>query len=373
MNLSKLREKYSTPELLWFSALWLQFFRLLVLNLPKHYWFFAPCLDYINVLIWGLCAYKFFFFDHHKAKTLWFSGVVFYGALLSTMLVDSESTREMFNLFVFVLSCKDVSFRKITRHYLAYYSLFLCENLLLTALKLTDRIAFSDRYLLPFLPLHTYLLGFPHYNWFGMWLMMMILLAMLVLYKRNSIYTYLGGLAGSCLLLYLTSSRTSFIVAVLGVVLLYWLNRHPNFPERIPKLPIWSDLMVLGSIVFIFLLIIFYNNDSAFYSMFPRNFAARLAYGQDCLLNSGFSLFGTSEIFHVYLDILFINIGYYNGIVCALCYIALLVLSVHRAAAGKQWDIWIVILMLTLYSLSECLLNSANMMMLYPAFAKLDE
>lgn len=367
MNLSKLREKYSASELLWFSALWLQFFRLLVLNLPKHHWIFAPCLDYINVLIWGLCAYKFFFFDHHRAKTLWFSGVVFYGALLSTMIVDTENTREMLNLFVFVLSCKDVSFRKITRHYLVYYSLFLCENLLITALGFAENTVLSGRFGMLRLTLN-----FGHYNCFGMWLMM-ILLAMLVLYKQNSIYTYLGGLIGSCLLLYLTSSRTSFLVAILGVFLLYWVNRHPDSLSQIPKLPIWSDLMVLGSIALIFLLTIFYSRDSAFFSMLPRNYAARLAYGQDCLLNSGFSLFGTSKPFHVYLDILFINIGYYNGIVCTVCYIALLVLSAHRAAVGKHWDIWIVILMLTLYSLSECLLRSTDMMMLYPAFAKLDE
>lgn len=368
MNLSKLREKYSTPELLWFSALWLQFFRLLVLNLPKHHWVFAPCLDYINVLIWGLCAYKFFFFDHHKAKMLWFSGVVFYSALLSTMIVDTEDTRELLNLFVLVLSCKEVSFRKITWLYLAYYFLRLCENLLITALGFADSVAWSGRFGMLRLTLN-----FGHYNSLGAWLMLMILTSMLALHKKKDIRIYLCGIAASCLLLYLTSSRTSFIVALLGTILLCLQSRHPNTLERIPKFRMWATLMPLGLITLMFLLTILYDKNNSFFAMLPGNFAARLFLGQQYLTNFQFNLFGTAIPSPMFLDFMFLSMAHYNGIICTLAYTALLVLSTHRAVAYKQWDVWIVIIMIVLFSLSEMYMRTFSMMMLYPAFAKLDE
>lgn len=368
MNLSKLREKYSASELLWFSALWLQFFRLLVLNLPKHHWIFAPCLDYINVLIWGLCAYKFFFFDHHKAKTLWFSGVVFYGALLSAMIVDSEDTREMLNLFVFVLSCKDVSFRKITRHYLVYYSLFLCENLLITALGFAEITVFSGRFGMLRLRLN-----FDHYNHLGAWLMLIILTSMLALYKKKDIRVYLCGIAASCLLLYLTSSRTAFIVALLGTILLCLQSRHPNTLERIPKFRVWATLMPLGLIALMFLLTILYDKNNSFFAMLPGTFAARLSLGQQYLMDSRFHLFGTTIPSPMFLDFMFLSMAHYNGIICTIAYTVLLVLSSHRAAVYKQWDVWIVIIMIVFFSLSEMYMRTFSMMMLYPAFAKLDE
>ncbi len=373
MNLSNLRKKENLPELIWFVTLWLQFFALLILNTPRYRFWAFRSTEIMHYLAWALGLYKLYFLDRHDKKTLCFATAVLIFAFADTF--NSElffERKDLLNLFLLVLSSKDISFRKICRHYLVYYIIFLCQNLLFCALGMTNQIWWGKRNLLPFLPLNTFVLGFTHYNALGMWIMGMIMLSMLVLYKRKTAYMYLVGLAASFLLFYLTASRTSFIIAALSVCFLYVQYRYPKLLERIPKLSLISALIIIGSIAFMFAITIFYDESSSVFSHIPLSFCHRLEKGQNCIFGPGLTLLGQIEPIP-FLDFMFVSIAYHHGIACTISFIALLVLSAHRAITYKQWDVWILVIMITFYSLSEFGMQTPTMMLLYPAFAKLDE
>lgn len=374
MNLSNLRKKENLPELIWFVTLWLQFIALLILNTPRYrFWAFRSA-EIMHYLAWALGLYKLYFLDHHDKKTLCFATAILIFAFADTF--NSElffERKDLLNLFLLVLSCKGISFRRICRHYLVFYVIFLCQNLLFCALGMKTEIWWGKRMLLPFMPLNMFVLGFTHYNALGMWIMGMIMLSMLVLYKHKTAYIYLIGLAASLLLFYLTASRTSFVISVLSVCFHYVLYRYPKLMERVPKLSLCTALIIVGAIAFMFAITIFYDGSSSVFAWIPDSFHLRLAYGQECIFGPGLRLLGQTEALPDFLDFMFLNIAYHHGAACSAIFAVLLILSAGRAIETKQWDVWILVILITFYSLSEFGMQTPTMMLLYPAFAKLDE
>lgn len=355
---------------LWFCALWLMFLHFTISYTPYN-------IGYVHLFSLGtalasilLCLYKIFLIDQSDALTRAFQIAVLAYLAANVLLAG---TLNLLYLFCLVISCKDVSFRKIAKAYLAFFLFYLAFSILKEYLGIQPPVSFPMRHVLPFLPTYCLTLGLGHYNDLGMWLMAILLMYILIRYQNRRLSLYFAGFAYSFVLFFLTSSRTSFLISFLSVFLLAWQYLRPKDFERIPKIQIFSAALILLPIVLMFLCMIFYTPENALLQAVNHLLSGRIYLGWKCIYEYGLSLFGTSEPVSIMLDFLFLSLAYSNGIVGSALYATLLVISAYRAIKYKQWDVWIVIIMFTMYGLSEYGFRSSLMMMLYPAFAKLDE
>lgn len=353
---------------LWFCALWLMFLHYIAYSSHLAYSLhtISLCAAVVSVL---LCLYKIFLIDRQDSTLTTVFQIITLACLAANILIARVTN--LLYLFCLVISCKDVSFRKIVKAYLAFLLLHLAFNLIQMCFGSIPFDSLHARYKFGFLSTYKLMLGFGHYNDFGMWLMSILLMYILTQYQHRRLSLYLAGFAYSFILFILTSSRTSFLISFLSVFLLAWQFLRPKDFERIPKIQFFSAALILLPIASMFLSMIFYTPENALSAELNHLLSTRVALGHDCIHNLGLSFFGKSP--SIIYDFLFLSLAYNNGIPGMLLYITLLVISAYRALKYKQWDVWIVIIMITMYCLSESGFRSTLMMMLYPAFAKLDE
>lgn len=355
---------------LWFCALWLMFLHYTISYTPYNVGYvhlFSLGAALVSIL---LCLYKAFLIDQSDALTRAFQIAVLAYLAANVLLTENKN---LLYLFCLVISCKDVSFRKIVNAYLAFFLFYFAFSILKEYLGIHPPVRFPKRHLLPFLPTYRLTLGFDHYNGLAMWLMAILLMYMLTRYKHRRLTLYLAGFVYSFILFFFTSSRTSFLISFLGVFLLAWQYLRPEDFERIPKIQIFSTALILLPVVLMFLCMIFYTPENALLQAINHLLSTRIYLGRRYISEIGLSLFGSSEPTNIMLDFLFLSIAHTNGILGSAFYAALLVIGAYRAIKYKQWDVWIVIIMFTMFGLSEQGFRNMFMMMLYPAFAKLDE
>lgn len=357
-------------EKLWFTALWVQFFYIACITMPWNHGLahlFIECTMLASIM---LCCVKIFFVDRESAKALCLAAAVL---AVSTVSALAAHQRHFLGLIALVMGCRDISFRRIIRHYFRFCLIYIALTLFLFSLGCLPSNTSGIRYAGSILKSWQFDLGFIHYNYAAMWFFLAALCTALTVPRQFAARTNLLCIALMLGIFCITSSRTVLIISILTFPVLLVQQFYPGFLERISKIRVLSAVGILALIATVFVLTYLYSPDRPFIKLVNRLLSGRLNLGHYCLNLQTLGYLGHPGEPPVFLDFLYLYICYRFGIPALVLYVGLQLYAADRLIRFRQWDFWIAAVIMVVYSLSEYSMRSCIMMMLYPAFARLDE
>lgn len=357
-------------EKLWFCGLWAQFLYMFLSSLPWNHGLFHHCAELLLVISIGLCCVKALLLDDISIRSRL---SVFAVICLCTLSALIAKQRLFLGLIALVFSCRGISFRRIIRHYFLFTVSYIVLTLLLYFSGVLPTSISGVRFSGSVFTFYRFDLGFTHYNYAAMWFMLAMLYALLAYPRLHSASACAAFFALTWVVFAITSSRTVLLVALLAFCVLSLQYRHPRALERFPGLRPASVCLIVLMITMVFLLTVFYTSERSIFSLANRILHNRPHHGYHVLKSDGLRLLGISHEPSYFLDFLYLYIAYRFGLVPMVLYIVLQIYAADKCIRAKQWDVWIVAIILVLYSLSEYSMRSCLMPLLYPAFANMDE
>lgn len=369
--LAKLKDNTALGEKLWFAALWLQFFFIICLTMPFNHGLAHKLIECAMLLSIGLCCVKIFLVDRMSVKALMVTAVVL---ILCTVSALAAQQRLFLGLMALVMSCRRISFRRIIQHYVLFCIGYIVLTLLLYAVGYLHSSTFGIRYSLGFLKIWCYDLGFTHYNYAAMWFFLAVLCTAMIVPPKNRSCMSLLGICLMSIIFCITASRSTFLLSLCAFAALFFQQRYPKALERSNNFRIFSAFLILGMIGTMFLLSYLFTDESPLFALLNKLSSLRLESSQFYLKSEMFLLVdNTTREPGPVLDFMYLYIAYRFGIVAMLIYIGIQIYAADRCIRAGRLDFWIIAVILVAYSLYENSLRGCIMMMLYPAFAKLDE
>lgn len=359
-----------TAEKLWLCSLWMQFLYMFLSSLPWNHGFFHHCVELLLIISIGLCCVKALLLDDISIRSRLSVLAVICLCTLSALIARQ---RLFLGLIALVFSCRGISFRKIIRNYFLFTVGYIILTLLLYFGGVLPTSISGVRFAGSVFTFYRFDLGFTHYNYAAMWFMLAMLYALLAYPRLRSASTCAAFFALTWVVFAITSSRTVLLVALLAFCVMSLYYRHPKTLEQVPGIRPISVCLIVLMILAMFLLTVFYTPNHSIFSIPNKLLSGRPYLGNLVLKTEGLRLLGTGHEPPRFLDFLYLYIAYRFGLVAMVLYIGLQIYAADKCIRAKQWDVWIVAMILVLYSLSEYSMRSCLMPLLYPAFARMDE
>lgn len=357
-------------EKLWMCSLWMQFAYMFLSSTPWNRGSFHHLVECLLILSIGLCCVKALFADDLGIRPRLGIFAVFCLCAVSALIAKQ---RLFLGLIALVFSCRGISFRKIIRHYFLFTAGYIVLTLLMYFGGILPASSSGVRFASSVFTFYRYDLGFTHYNYAAMWFMLVMLYALLAYPRLRTAPVCAAFFTLTWVVFVITSSRTVLLVALFAFCVLSLQYRFPRILGQTPGLRPISACLIVMMIVAMFLMSAFYAGDIRLLSIVNDLLSGRLALGNRVLQTEGLRLFGIGHEPPRFLDFLYLYIAYRFGLVPMVLYIVLQIYAADKCIRTKQWDVWIVAMILVLYSLSEYSMRSCLMPLLYPVFANMDE
>lgn len=368
---AKLKINTALGEKLWFAALWLQFFYVFCIAMPFNHGLAHRLIELAMLLSVGLCWVKILFADQMPPKAQLAAAAALILCTVSALIAHQRS---FLGLMALVMSCRRISFRRIIRHYALFCIGCIALTLLLHAGGYLPANFSGVRYTIGSLKIWRNDLGFAHYNYAAMWFFLTVWCMVLLAPQKSRAWMSLLGICLMCIVFCVTASRTTFLLSLCGLGAFFFLHRHPKALGQSAGFRSLSALLILGMVAAMFLLSCLFTTENSLLMGINSLVSGRLQLSQFYLKPGMLSLFGTSSaVSGPILDFMYLFIAWRFGILAMLLYIGIQVYAADRCLRAGHLDYWLTAVILAAYCLYENSLCSCITMMLYPAFAELEE
>ena len=366
-HLSRSKLRLSLVELI----CWAAFSLLLVIHCVENTSLIYQDLPWMDTmylfrnLLYLVLLFKAAFLSVYRPKELWCVVAVL---LAGTLCFICSGDFTLMEFAIIVIAAKDISPRSLVNAYAVIKTAAILLTLTLAAMNILPNIVYEngdrDAY-------YTY--GFCHRNVLGANMAVLCLAWLYLRYQKMqrrdlvlwgvlTVVTYLVAV-----------SRTSLIIMVLTIVLVYGCRRMEN---RILKMSHMRKIL-LGFFLGLFLLClvctVFYARYNEFWEFVDKIFTKRLRFSHQVLDEYGFSLFGQEIKFvstlealndssstRLILDNAFMRALLYNGIIPGGLFLAVYCKALDRAWLQKNLPVVTGMLVMAVYGMSERFMMDVN-------------
>lgn len=295
------------------------------------------------------------------------------GLCLSVIIfgVASVLTRQiiLFCTVTILFAAKNVHFRRLTR--LAFWELLaiFVVTLILTAAGAVSDFIMTRGEAAGALIRHS--LGFNHPNLTGLWCMMMVFSGIFTFYEKMKTRHFLYFLLAAVVCYFVTFSRTSVLISVLGILLFYILRQTDLFRSE-SKLNRIIALSIVPLVILLFwILTLVFSPGSVLMTKLDVLFSGRLSLSREGLALWGISAIGQAYTPLLTIDSLYVLLPIRYGIIPSLLLLILTEYGIFRAAKARCPQLIGLYLLIALYStMEQAMINPYNLP-LFAVFAAL--
>lgn len=274
--------------------------------------------------------------------------------LIGIAILISSRTEYAFLSIVVITLCKDIDLGHLFKMTLWIKgSMFVVRTTLAMLGKLEGSVGY--RYYESGSFTVRYGLGYGHPNTTHYTLFIIIILAIIVYYKRMKLYHYIMLFVYNLFIFHYTNSRAGVIMTSFCIVLCYIVCNKGN--KKIRRMIGWAGQYVsIACTVFSFIIAFLFAN-----SLWLQSFgtlSSRFMTGADVLKRYQISLFGTQD---VVTDFGYIGVLYGSGVVFFLLYIAGMCILGNKMKKKDMYLESTVLILYSVYMLVEAYSASINM------------
>ena len=325
-------------------------------------------IDNIRYIAAFAVIIKIYFLSDYNLKQLALLSIL-YVYIFTNSVVARDST--LFFTSVMIFGAKDVSYKKICKYVFA--TTIICTLLIF----ILFFMGVLNDVLVPRGDDFRHSLGFAHPNNTGLWILCCAVSFQQYFSEKLKLWHY-AVIPVIAVFMYVTAnSRAAFIALMLITLIMPFVKNIRLSPDKEKILSNICISIVILIYAAIFIMVIFYDETSAFQKMLDNLFSYRISLSHSAFEHYGLTLLGDSTplLEGIYiLDCMQVRIAFSYGIITLLLTLAMFCYVQKKAIQHKHYYIAIMGLILLVYGLMETFpYNFAFNVTLLAVGAKLNE